>query len=583
MANSPRPGVIQLDHPNVYMAMKEAQKDDWLRRGINLTGDLAGEALTKRNQDIRYQRAAGDPEGYKRRTNGEVVGDLANGAWGLLKAPFTEDVVTEKSYEEGVKTEKPLFQGEMSQEDPFSGGMSREKTMSRAEPEPDDAVSVSFPTTIVGKDRVVEPTRREVGGKFDWDFPNKGYKTEFPTTVVGAPSALKAPSTQPVGQEAPEAPQNDAGATNDKVPEGMLRAPNWSEMFRLDPERAKYDWTRAHNTEVLAQKAEAAQARMELMQAKMEAKANAGSSLEELQQLWKENQRGLLQARKDQDNSSTKMYEDNIARLLPILQEKAPAVWGNPPGKGPGAKAPTPGDGEGAPKTPEQLRQDRQDAVKEGYAAVRAYMVDKDSNGVIDDPLALEQKLTEIRDKYGVSESDLADVRSAIEKAAKAMQENSQFKVGEGERRRSAAAQAFSQHKDFLPSVQTVKAIRADPSNQTNIQLGVSELLKILSGTGVSDSERMNTILSMTPTEYQNEIRSKSVQLGKSFIDTFLNMDAVALAEYSTKVDPKLLANVLRSRIPDESWEWAEKHSIGGDDNKPAPGGKGKVTISGWK
>ena len=191
-------------------------------------------------------------------------------------------------------------------------------------------------------------------------------------------------------------------------------------------------------------------------------------------------------------------------------------------------------------------------------------MVDKDSNGVIDDPLALEQKLTEIRDKYGVSESDLADVRSAIEKVAKAMQENSQFNVGEGERRRSAAAQAFSQHKDFLPSVQTAKAILADPSNQTNIQLGVSELLKILSGTGVSDSERMNTILSMTPTEYQNEIRSKTAQLGKAFIDKFLNMDAVALAEYSTKVDPQLIAKELIKRIPGESWEWAEKHSMGG-------------------
>ena len=43
MANSPRPGVIQLNHPNVYMAAKEAQKDDWVRRGLDLAGNAIQE------------------------------------------------------------------------------------------------------------------------------------------------------------------------------------------------------------------------------------------------------------------------------------------------------------------------------------------------------------------------------------------------------------------------------------------------------------------------------------------------------------------------------------------------------------
>lgn len=428
MANSPRPGVIQLDHPNVFMAAKEAQKDDWLRRGITLTGDIAGEALTKRNQDIRYRRAAGLDD--DRRTNGEVAGDLANGAWegvkklgsglasvgegawGLLKAPFTEDVVTEKSYEEGVKTERPLFQGEMSQEDPFSGGMSREQTMSLAEPEPSDAVAVSFPTTVVGKDRVVEPTRREVGGKFDWDFPNKGYKTEFPTTVVGAPSALKAPDVQPADQKAPETPQNDAAGQKDKVPEGMLRAPNWSEMYRIDPKRAKFDYGRAQNEAVLAQKEEAAQAKMELMQAKMEAKANTATSLDELQQLWKDNQRGLVQARKDQDKTSAAMYQGNIDRLLPILQEKAPAVWGNPPAKKAGEQPPH--DGADGSQTPAGVPTPKQSALTEAYDKVDT-LVDNDKNGTVDNLVAVDRAIKAIRDKYGVSDSDMQDVYNQID------------------------------------------------------------------------------------------------------------------------------------------------------------------------
>lgn len=468
MANSPRPGVIQLEHPNIYQAAKQAQQDDQLRQFLKITGDT----IAKRNEDIRYNKAMGKKE--DRWTTEDLVKkgaplawegikSGAGAAWDILKAPFTEDVVTEKSYEEGVKTERPLFQGEMSQEDPFSGGMSREQTMSLAESEPSDAVAVSFPTTVVGKDRVVEPSRREVGGKVDWDFPNKGYKTEFPTTVVGAPSTLKAPSAQPVGQKAPETPQNDADATNDKVPEGMLQAPDYSEMYRLNPNRATFDYTREKNAEVLAQKAEAAMARMELMQAKMEAKANAGSSLEELQQLWKENQRALVQARKDQDKSSTKMYEDNIARLLPILQEKAPSVWGTPPKKKDEVPPPEVPGGSGEP-TP------KQSALKEAYSQVDL-LVDDNENGILDNLKTVDREIKAIRDKYGVSDSDMQDVYSQIElvktqaKAEKTVRDEGAQRALENKLKNEAANRSTGA-QDERAALLRIDKINKDPSPQ---------------------------------------------------------------------------------------------------------------------
>ena len=237
MANSPRPGVIQLDHPNVYMAMKEAQKDDWLRRGINLTGDLAGEALTKRNQDIRYQRAAGDPEGYKRRTNGEVVGDLANGAWegakrlgsgiasvaegawGLLKAPFTDDAPMSPTTSEDYRTE-----------------VGEKKTSPLAE-SPYDIID--RPDQLLNAPKVTT----EVDGLPSTQTAEPGVKVTFPMTVAGTVQRSSLPSTAvPLpAKKAPEAPQN---AANGNVPEGMLQSPDWSEMFRLDPKRAEYDWGR---------------------------------------------------------------------------------------------------------------------------------------------------------------------------------------------------------------------------------------------------------------------------------------------------------------------------------------------------
>lgn len=591
MANSPHPGVIQLEHPNIYQAAKQAQQDDWIRQGLKTAGDW----IAERNKDIRYNKAMGKKE--DRRTSKEAIADTASSAWegiksgassawGLLKAPFTEDVVTEKSYEEGVKTERPLFQGEMSQEDPFSGGMSREQTMSLEEPEPSGAVAVSFPTTVVGKDRVVEPSRREVGGKVDWDFPNKGYKTEFPTTVVGAPSMLKAPSAQPVGQKAPETPQNDAGATNDKVPEGMLQAPDYSEMFRLNPNRAQFDYTREKNAEVLAQKAEAAQARMELMQAKMEAKANAGSSLEELQQLWKENQRALVQARKDQDPASTKMYEDNIARLLPILQEKAPNVWGAPPEKkDQGGVTPPPGGG--TKKTAEQLAADRTAAVKEGYAVLRELGVDNLPDGVIDDVLALERKLGEIRTKYGVSAADMQEVTAAREK----LETTLKSKYDAAEKKKSdqldrklkeeaAAGATWSINKERAK--QAYMDLQRSPDDFTYRTEALDLLLRSETGAAISKGETLNRLVTLLGPEKGKEVMN-SISGIPGFIATKLQADEQFTAGLVSKYVDELDMNRVFAQLNIKGGGKA-----GGGGGTPPPTGdihvkKGTIRTSGGK
>lgn len=573
MANSPHPGVIQLEHPDVYQAAKQAQQDNWLRQGLKTTGDL----IAKRNQDIRYNKAMGKQE--DRRTSKEAIVDTASSAWegiksgassawDLLKAPFTEDVVTEKSYEEGVKTERPLFQGEMSQEDPFSGGMSREQTMSLEEPEPSDAVAVSFPTTVVGKDRVVEPSRREVGGKVDWDFPNKGYKTEFPTTVVGAPSTLKAPSAQPVGQKAPETPQNDADATNAKVPEGMLQAPDYSEMYRLDPNRATFDYTREKNAEVLAQKAEAAQARMELMQAKMEAKANAGSSLEELQQLWKENQRGLLQARKDQDKSSTKMYEDNIARLLPILQEKAPSVWGNQ--KEDDKKAPPSKEtGESGEPTP------KQSALDEAYSQVDL-LVDANKNGILDNLKTVDREIKAIRDKYGVSDSDMQDVYSQIElvktlaKDEKTMRDEDAQRALENKLKNEAASRSTGA-QDERAALLRIDKINKDPSPQ-NKSDAILWVMRKRSGAKIDPNEFLQYIKGGVDAQTYTEI---SKDLSPAGIAVWLGeLVGGELSEAQvSKITDKYSERVNPSFLTEDLGTFVDPSKLKSDKAPPPPSG----------
>lgn len=225
MANSPRPGIITLDHPNVYMAAKEAQKDNWLRRGLDITGN----AIQKRNQDIRYRRASGKnddryttedlvkqglPKAWEgAKSLGSGIASVAEGAWGLLKAPFTD--------EEMAPTVTEDYRTEVG-----------EKRTSPLAETPTDIID--SPEQILNAPKITT----EVDGLPSTQTAEPGVKVTFPTTVAGTVERSKLPDTVvplPKKEEAPVEPQATLQAP---------KTPDWSEMFRLDPERAKYDWKR---------------------------------------------------------------------------------------------------------------------------------------------------------------------------------------------------------------------------------------------------------------------------------------------------------------------------------------------------
>lgn len=239
MATSPRPGIIQLDHPNVYMAAKEAQKDDWLRQGL----DIFGNAIQERNRDIRYRRASGkDDDRYTTedlvkqglpkawegaKALGSGIASVAEGAWGLLKAPFTD--------EEQAPTVTEDYRTEVG-----------EKTTSPLAETPTDIID--RPEQILNAPKTVS----EVDGLPSTQTAEPGVKVSFPMTVAGTVERSNLPDTV-IPKPAAQAPDQEQAQAS--VPQGMLQSPDWSEMFRLDPERAKYDWTRKQQQEELAIKA----------------------------------------------------------------------------------------------------------------------------------------------------------------------------------------------------------------------------------------------------------------------------------------------------------------------------------------
>lgn len=225
MANSPRPSVIQLEHPNVYQAAKQAQQDDWLRQGLKTAGDF----IAERNRDIRYRRARGKAD--DRRTSKEAIADTASSAWegiksgassawDLLRAPFAEEepqaTTTAVQYrrEEGAKRTSPIPENPEDIIDRPEDVLNAPDVTTEVDGLPSTqkaapAEKVTFPTTVV-------------------DFAQR---TNFPTSVVQKPVATE--------QNAPA-----EGATGPAVAPDMLQAPDWSEMYRIDPKRADYDWGR---------------------------------------------------------------------------------------------------------------------------------------------------------------------------------------------------------------------------------------------------------------------------------------------------------------------------------------------------
>lgn len=256
--------------------------------------------------------------------------------------------------------------------------------------------------------------------------------------------------------------------------------------------------------------------------------------------------------------------KQKIAQLKELEAQQASSKYGN-------------GDAESAQPSDEQSAFE---TARTEADAIIAGAVDADNNGTIDDEAARKTQLEDLIRKYGMAARDGDFLRERfqakadeIAKVAKAKKEKeaeeyNRAVAAEG-RAQDIKFREFSNYKDYLPSMQTVAAIGSDPTNQTNVQLGISELLKILSGTGVSDSERMNTILALTPTAYQQEIRGKGNQFAKAWASKLINLDGVALAEYASHVTPEKIAGELRKRIPKDAWAWAEKNAIKTEAPKP--------------
>lgn len=244
-----RPGIINLDFKDVSSMARDMRDNDWLRNSI----DIAGKTLSERDRTILYNRALAEQEGQPiptEKTSFELMGkgyeaiksglskaaskvkdaaetivptDMTFDGTGFvdellgkpkLKAPFY-------NYEDKPIEDKPIEDkiDDVSNDNVSNDNASNDNII--VYPSSDKNAPLKSPFYTYSPERSRE----------DMTLPkdNSQVKPIEKTTVLNAPKA-----------EEQAVVEKETTTTNTK------RTPNqlWSEMYRLYPQRAEFDWNR---------------------------------------------------------------------------------------------------------------------------------------------------------------------------------------------------------------------------------------------------------------------------------------------------------------------------------------------------
>lgn len=221
------------------------------------------------------------------------------------------------------------------------------------------------------------------------------------------------------------------------------------------------------------------------------------NDLTRLEQLWKDNTRALVDA-KNRGASKTEidMYEGNIKRLENQLKVMSPETWGEV----------TPTVGGTTTVTDEEHKRNVQLAKDLGKAEVDK-AVDEDKNGVLDNYDEISYMLTEIKDKYGVSEKDMQNVNDLLAKKVEKASKNFSGDTAKAEEVRKKTD--FSRKlADDIAAVGTLRLARdnlkANPNDKTAKSSALTSILRKESGAAIGASEFMGRMKEwLSASDYQ--------------------------------------------------------------------------------
>ena len=583
MANLPRPGIINLDFADVSRMAQDIQANDPLRQ---LLGQ-GSQFLRTRDDRIKYDRALAELEGRdisdESTTTGEGVGKAydwlkknSGKAYDTVKEygskivptdfTFKNPFVTEEvAYEEGDRIESPIFDGEMSREDGLAGGMSREDTMSRLPAPMQTGTKTIFPTTVVGKDRKVEATRGEEGkttsapyldeyqnelaGGMSREsdgmtkFSPEGERVSFPTTVVGAEIA------SPVeGRE--------VSATKLEAPMAVKRprsdAEIWSELNRLNSQRAGFDYNRIKAEQQLANEVS-----KKVTEQKEKSDINSPVNIKEMAVQFR-NYAGLIGST-NWNNFSDTQKKDILAGYKGLHTQLAKtelgrALIGQVEAETPDAKnivdtdkTTTTGlDNEGLTQQ-----------IKNQFATL-----DKPETETIENLGIIKKTLEEARKKAGVSETDTDYImlKQFIDDTAKERAEFAREKYTKGKESRAEQLDKSEKAADYGLMVSGLETLKNKPSDATTLNSVLTSLLRIESGASIGSDEYVNRAKDyMSPEDYEsfvNELSSPILALKDKILSGTAKNDIMRIqSKYIAKMNADKIIKNATLVVPEEYYK----------------------------
>lgn len=530
MATTPRAGIINLNFKDVSeMAKNIADNDPW-KTGI----EAAGKVLTDRERYIMYQRALADAQG-KERPEDKTIGDLVSGAgkkigegaswlkdkWDRLdiRSPFEETLT------EGTKTESPITEtasekgsremiGYKPNQSPIETDKYRTnlKAPERANVEPNDEVSFGFNQDVGQGEEKASPiipfatgeqTPEQIGVKVDYGTSEP--KTDY--TKLRSPFAMRE-KAEAVAPEKAQESGSPFEAT--EVTETKIKAPRmtemeaWSEMNRLDPQRAKFDYDRVQNQKK--------------------------SDIETMKALGKDANLDDIRAMHNAYmNNLTALYNQGANDGDPRVIEAKAAIDYTAGLLAEKGLLPKSGESSTQKKTPEELEVEKKigKETKDRAYKILDTAIDetdpygaKGKDGIIDNELSILRQLNDLLSESGINpkSKEWQSVQTEWE-AIKSRAKNVMARIGEvkagseakKERERSAALQVKSQSEsggavDRRAAKSKLDALNARPTSEPDKADAVLWIMRKNSGAMIGPNEILQYMQGRLPSDKYNEL-----------------------------------------------------------------------------
>jgi hypothetical protein len=178
--------------------------------------------------------------------------------------------------------------------------------------------------------------------------------------------------------------------------------------------------------------------------------------------------------------------------------------------------------------------------------------IDKNRDGIIDDIVSMKRKVSQFATKYG-NTNEAKEMAELLDNLVENVSNKYDASVRKSERSRAISKDYASD----LPAHNYIAKVENGTATMGDKTLGAGFILKYLSGAGVSDSERINTMLALTSPEYAEKFRAEGKGIGKAlFKEYIVNNEQEIMNEITRNASAKIIADQLGAFVTKGSKKW---------------------------